>query len=290
MYVIRFLPPAAGLAEYVRFYAHREARVGDEGVLHPVPARAAPIIEFIFNDPFEIRSCDRPIVKTASSPAIVGLQTYRRVELLISGNFESFTIFFQPAALHRLFSTPMPDLTNHEFDARAVLGVSITRLEERLSECRSFGERAAVTDEFLLRRAVVSTDADGISAAAIEILRNCGGGRIAAFARRAGLSVRQFERRFHREVGVRPKLYARIARFEAALDVKARSSMKSWTDVAHDFGYYDQMHLVHDFEEFSGESPSTTLTHVERAHRATLEAARSSRVTAISRDSARLIL
>jgi hypothetical protein len=51
---------------------------------------------------------------------------------------------------------------------------------------------------------------------------------------------------------MRPKLLARIARFEAALEDKARFATKSWTDVAHEFGYYDQMHLVHDFGEFTG--------------------------------------
>ena len=66
----------------------------------------------------------------------------------------------------------------------------------------------------------------------------------------------------------RPKLYARIARFEAALDSKARARAKSWTDVAYEFGYHDQMHLVHDFEQFSGQTPTNLLREVERAHRA----------------------
>jgi len=86
---------------------------------------------------------------------------------------------------------------------------------------------------------------------------------ITAVADRAGLSMRQFERRFIERVGLRPKLFARIARFEAALDGKARFAAKSWTDVAHQFGYYDQMHMVHDFAEFTGESPTGTLAHLE---------------------------
>ena len=62
---------------------------------------------------------------------------------------------------------------------------------------------------------------------------------------------------------MRPKLFARIARFEAALDGKARFAASSWTDVAHKFGYYDQMHMVHDFAEFTGETPTETLNHLE---------------------------
>jgi hypothetical protein len=63
---------------------------------------------------------------------------------------------------------------------------------------------------------------------------------------------------------MRPKLFARIARFEAALDGKSRFAARSWTDVAHQFGYYDQMHMVHDFGELTGGTPTETLTHLEK--------------------------
>jgi AraC-like DNA-binding protein len=64
--------------------------------------------------------------------------------------------------------------------------------------------------------------------------------------------------RLMQQVGMRPKLFTRIARFEAALDGKARFVANSWTDVAHQFGYYDQMHMVHDFGGFTGETPTKT--------------------------------
>lgn len=111
---------------------------------------------------------------------------------------------------------------------------------------------------------------------------------IPASAHRAGLSVRQFERRFTQQIGMRPKLYARIARFEAALNYKARSPAQNWTEIAHHFGYSDQMHLVHDFREFSGESPTTTLTQLETSHEAAIKAARLARHR--SEDEPRLIL
>jgi methylphosphotriester-DNA--protein-cysteine methyltransferase len=118
-------------------------------------------------------------------------------------------------------------------------------------------------DEVLLRRALTSASCDGISLAANRIL--LGGGRvtIAALANRAGMSVRQFERKFVQQVGMRPKLFERIARFEAVLDGMARFAAKSWTDAAHQFGYYDQMHMIHDFAEFTGETPTKTLTQFE---------------------------
>lgn len=52
-----------------------------------------------------------------------------------------------------------------------------------------------------------------------------------------------------------PKLYARIVRFEAALRRKAAAPATQWTDIAHALSYHDQMHMVHDFNRLSGDSP-----------------------------------
>jgi transcriptional regulator GlxA family with amidase domain len=79
--------------------------------------------------------------------------------------------------------------------------------------------------------------------------------RAAELADRAGLGMRQFERRFQREIGVAPKLYSRILRFEAALRFKSKNPARQWTDIAHSLGYHDQMHMVHDFQHLSGDSP-----------------------------------
>ena len=73
----------------------------------------------------------------------------------------------------------------------------------------------------------------------------------------AGLSPRQFERRFADVLGISPKLYARIIRFEAAVRKRAFSSGVNWTTVAHDLGYHDQMHMIHDFQLLSGETPTS---------------------------------
>jgi AraC-like DNA-binding protein len=274
LHAIHFLSPSAGLREHVRFYCQREVRLQSAAaIVHPVPARAAPMIEFIFGDRFKVHACASGAGMPAFGGVVVGLQTHRRVELVMRGTLDAFSIFFQPSGLNRLFGIPMDELTNHHYEARAVFGTSMSALEQSLGACRSFEERARLMDRWLLNRTRALTS-DNVSAAANEILRR--GGRIATddAARVAGLGVRQFERRFAHQVGMRPKLYSRIARFEAALDHKARSPAKPWNEVAQEFGYHDQMHLVHDFREFTGETPTTSLTLVENSYRAQIEAMR----------------
>jgi AraC-like DNA-binding protein len=98
---------------------------------------------------------------------------------------------------------------------------------------------------------------DAVTATANRLLLEHSALRVDDAAASAGMSIRQFERRFAEQVGLPPKRYARIVRFNAALKAKMTAPGRLWTDIAHEFGYYDQMHMVRDFERFADESPST---------------------------------
>ena len=259
----RICRPAPGLEKVVRFYVQRVMKISGPPMLQPVTARAMPLMLFSLGDSYKALLNRQHFLKESNTVTLVGPQTYRRVDLQLQGAYEDFGIFFQPDGVYRLFSIPMCELIDQDYEAHAVLGAFISQVHQRLGECESFEERVALIDDLLLQRARASRDYDGISAAAHRML--VGGGRvaIAALADRAGLSMRQFERKFIERVGMRPKLFARIARFEAALNGKARFAARSWTDVAHQCGYYDQMHMVHDFGEFTGGTPKETLVHLE---------------------------
>jgi AraC-like DNA-binding protein len=255
--------PAPGLEPFVRFYVQRAMKISGPPVVHPVTARAVPMILFGLGAPYNVLIHKPLVLQKSFTVTVVGPQTHRRVDLHLQGAIEDFAIFFQPDGVYRLFSIPMSELIDQAFEGHAVLGAFISQVYQRMGECESFEERVSLLNELLLRRAHTSPGFDGISAAANRIL--LGGGRVAitAAADRSSLSVRQFERRFMERVGMRPKLFARISRFEATLDGKARFAARSWTEVAHKFGYYDQMHMVHDFGEFTGETPTETLNHLE---------------------------
>ena len=101
-----------------------------------------------------------------------------------------------------------------------------------------------------------------ITAAADYIFRQHGAVRIADVANRGSTGLRQFEREFRQEVGAPPKLFARIARFQAALDAKVAAPQRTWLDIAHSFGYYDQMHMIHDFETLGSDSPTRLIAQL----------------------------
>ena len=254
--MIRTQRPAAALCHVIRYYAHLEVRSSEETLIFPVPARTAPVIEFLLGDRFEVRLGSALSSETAHPVAIVGPQTHRRVHLAFRGHVENFTVVFQPGGLSRVLGVPADRFTNQHLEGHAVLGAWGDSLRCRLGEVAAFADRVRVADEYLTRFEGVSHPLSGVMAAASVLLRHRGCLRICGLANMTGLSVRQFERRFTSEIGVSPKLYARVARFEAALKNKARRPQLSWATVAQDVGYHDQMHMVHDFRKLAGASPS----------------------------------
>jgi AraC-like DNA-binding protein len=82
------------------------------------------------------------------------------------------------------------------------------------------------------------------------------GSRTREVARHVGLSERQFIRLFAAEIGVRPKLFSRVRRFQHALTFTRRQASVEWSHVSTECGYFDQSHMIRDFIAFSGVSPA----------------------------------
>jgi AraC-like DNA-binding protein len=256
--------PAAALQRFVRYYAQVTDHVPVQAFIRPVPARTAIALDFMFGDLYEaeVRTGDRSRHETTNPIALIGVQSYRRVHLAMRGRVDEFVILFQPGGLSRLFPVQPEELTNRHFDGRAVLGRSVEELHCGLAEAKSFAERILVADRYLLAR-TPHIAPGGVIAAAGALHRHRGCVRVSHLAEMTGLSLRQFERRFVAEVGMSPKLYARVARFEAALELKTRTPGLRWTHIAHDLGYHDQMHMVRDFRQLSGSTPSDLLPYTD---------------------------
>jgi transcriptional regulator GlxA family with amidase domain len=73
------------------------------------------------------------------------------------------------------------------------------------------------------------------------------------------MSTRTFERHFVEQVGISPKMLSCIARFNHAFADKLKNPGKDWASVALEYGYYDQNHLIKDFNRFAGSTPKSFL-------------------------------
>lgn len=262
MHTVCSSKPVNSLRPYIRYYAQRRASLPKSLVVAPVPARVEQFVEFQFRHLFDVHAYGTTY--TVPESVIVGPHTYHQGRLVLSGDIETFTIVFQPAGFHQLFRLPMNGFTDHCIHLDSIGPVRWKELQQQLGEHASFDQRVTTADLFLLPFARQIAAADPVALAARQLLEWHGRVRVGDLAADVGLSTRHFVRRFAEMVGLSPKLYARIVRFQTALDWKTKQPSRTWTEIAHMLGYADQMHLVHDFVLLSGASPTHLQGEIER--------------------------
>lgn len=260
MHTLECSLPCPELRTFVRAYAQRQMYDLQAPVVEAMPPQLESVIEFPLGIDTEIIHWDgrRERYPRAS---VIGLQTHTSYAVL-KNKSESFGVFFHPAGISQLLGVSMRDISNHNFEATSMLGGWIHRLWNRLGEAPSFAHRVRLVEAALLSRARKLFKYDPILDLANAMLAARGVVSIAGTASRQGIGLRQFERIFVDKVGIAPKLYARIARFQTALDAKVASPSRAWIEIAHDLKYHDQMHMVHDFQSLAGDSPGAIASKI----------------------------
>lgn len=168
-------------------------------------------------------------------------------------------VFFKPAVLHRWLRYPMFELTGQPINLEAVLGREITRLNEQLSE--KPGEIIPLLEAFLIKRLPVFQPFNNNYAdhAIAMLTKQKGCSSIQLLADQLKVSRQFLARQFSDKVGISPKHFGRIVRFNAMHRSISAKVQHNWMDIVCQFGYYDQAHLIKDFHDFIGWSPTDYL-------------------------------
>lgn len=225
-----------------------------------VPASLELVLGFEFGSLFPVAYRDGTS-ELAHRIALVGSHSSPNATLTLGTGVESFAIFLQPTALQGLLGIPTHHVADRSYPAGDVLGPRVQALWSVLAAATSFEQRVRLSETYLLRM-LHDAGTSTIAQVAMDAFRGHGRMQVTEMAALAALSTRQFERQFERELGMTPKRFSRIARFQFALDAKLLNPAQPWLDVAHHAGYYDQMHLVRDFHSLGGASPTQLVTHL----------------------------
>jgi AraC-like DNA-binding protein len=141
-----------------------------------------------------------------------------------------------------------------------VWGDEAMSIEHHLRRLPTFEERAAWMCQTLARRVSIRPcDDSELQAILAHVRSRVGAVRVHGLAADAGLSRQRFTRWFESSVGMGPKRFTRLARIHGLLTRVLTGPVRSWTDVAGAFGYYDQAHMIAEFSWFTGLAPEAFL-------------------------------
>lgn len=159
---------------------------------------------------------------------------------------------FRPGQSRHFLRAVAVELTDTHEAAAGLLAFELRDIPEQLAAGPVFDRLDAVLVRHLRDCPPSTSPLD----AAIRALAAAGGDMpVSQAADVYGKSLRQFERQFQQTVGVGPKLYARIERFQRAAR-RVSASTQSLAEIAAELGYSDQSHMSHEFRRFSGLPPA----------------------------------
>src|SRR5262245_31044666 len=166
-------------------------------------------------------------------------------------------VHFKPGGASAVLGLPASELTNTHVDLTAIWGPGATALREQLCSLREPTERFWLVQQALLERLADPPRHHRAVRVGLDVLRRTHGrARIRDIAGTLDLSQRRFSDAFAAEVGLTPKLFGRIQRFQHAIASSRSAAEVDWARLAVECGYFDQAHLIHELVEFSGVSPA----------------------------------
>jgi AraC-like DNA-binding protein len=242
------------LTPFVDFFWSCQRYDAPHAAEHVLPTAAAGLV-------FRVGEDGRPRCAVAG-PRL------RYVRVDTARPFTAVGVHFRPGGGWPFFGVPGSDLTNAAVPLDALWGLAASRLCQRVFDAKAPDERFRILERALLDRARERFVARPWIRRALQLFEHSHGSlRVRDVVDHLGVSQRRFVQAFRDEVGLTPKAFCRIQRFNEVLRRVDLLSDIDWADVALACGYWDQAHLNHEFREFCDLSPSEYLRRrVSRTH------------------------
>lgn len=184
-------------------------------------------------------------------------QITKAVFFLPSTHTSIIGVRFQPFGLSA-FSNLLPqEFINKELLITEIWGANGADLEEQVN-LNAIPQAITILQQFFLKQlqqAKFSYSYHAISTISKAIQKAGGENTVNYWAEKANLSERQFNRSFKNTIGISPKEYLKITRFNKVLRVFENEKTTSFSALAQQCGYYDQAHFIKDFKEYTGTTP-----------------------------------
>jgi AraC-like DNA-binding protein len=252
------IKPSSFLTEFIRLYRIIDFQFPHTATI-PFKAyspRPEHCLQFYPKDCETVKDPYSDHVVAGKKTSVIGQHT-NVIHRYVGREFLSFQVIFQPGALFHITGIPSDELTNVYMDAEDIFGSHIRLVNEQLFHARSYAEMVSTVEYFLicLIRSCKKRQ-HPIDAIGKVMLHQKDVFSLDKYIKEACLSHRQFDRKFKERIGIAPKQFLQIIRFDQAFRMKNRFLHKDWLSIAIHCGYHDYQHLSKDFKEFTGNTPT----------------------------------
>lgn len=252
--MIKFIEPNKTLTRFIKNYCIVETNNSIDYVpyerVYP-NGSACAVFHYGNSSKFKQKSSSEYIEPTL---VICGQQT-DYYDLSLSGKTGMILITFKSHGLRAFFNFPAKELLNENISLNLLIKNEASVLEHKLLNSVNNKQRIDHLENFFTERLIFNSDFDRIDYA-IKLIENYKGQiKTQKLSQEVCLGIKQFERIFSNYVGINPKKFTSIVRFQNILQMKKNTNELNLSQLAFDNGYYDQAHFIHDFRSLTGLAP-----------------------------------
>jgi len=228
-----------------------------------LPVTGCTDVAFSFDAPLFERSASSNSFDTLSDWWIEGLHD-SFIESRTSGPTTIVGFRLYPTGAYNLFGKVIASFSDHLVPGPLLKYEAFDRLHENLAEIPDLWNRLQLLEAFLVRHVGTKFLGDErIARTANKFAESAARLSIADFCRDEGISYLRLIRDFREQMGVTPKRFSRIARFRGAYKAITSNDQSNLTNLALQFGYYDQSHLIREFRQMTGCAPREFVASID---------------------------
>lgn len=246
---MKIFRPREELRKYVRYYWVLESDEPFSVLTFPIGCSQ---IIFHKKSPLYI-----PEIEKKHYPFTISGQVNFSAHIQSDGNLEMIVAVFYPHTISIFIDTPPSDFYNLEISGYDLHNFQLNEIATRIFDCSSCIKSIRMLEKWLMTKIKHSLNLERTAFSINQILQNPNI-PINCLADSACLSSKQYQRIFQEFVGMNPKEYARIVRFQKALWM-LQCGNRNYPDIAAACGYSDQSHFIRDFKQMSGHTPKSLI-------------------------------
>ena len=250
----REIVPVPALQPYIKFIWLMD---GLDANPNAVPERIFPdgCMELIFNLKKPLARIEGNTLIQQPTSFVFG-QLTKAMHILVTQHYSVIAVRFTPFGLSAFTQIPSHQLKGIEVGLENLWGAEGKELEDQVNTLATDDAINAIQRFFIARLKRQTHSLASISNIAGLMEAQGGNQTVKHWADYANLSERQFNRIFNNVIGVSPKEYLKITRFNKVLNLFDDNNTENLSSLAHHCGYYDQAHFIKDFKEYTGTTPT----------------------------------
>lgn len=187
--------------------------------------------------------------------SIITFRMSRPMDVQMRKGSGCLAICFYPGMAYKFFRFPMHTLADTTTALADVWEITAAEIEDRLANAGNNEIRAAIIQHHLLQLLADAVDDKQVDYCISQSQLSAGSVSVKQLSNEAGISQRHLARKFQQYIGLSPKEYLRVNRFIKSLQYLKEHQQLSLTEIAHESGYYDQAHFIHDYKTYTGYTP-----------------------------------